>query len=431
MRQIFCRFIDRLDHVSIIFLIIFIFLFCRFVISYLLDFSSIYLMDFNVFYETGKYILRGGGNVYSNPNLPDFFKYAPVISLLLVPYGFFSMQVSSILWIISNIGFLMGCLYLIKKIFLKYNIQFRASIFILALLILIKAVTTEITLGQSDILLFLCVLGSLWAYGNQKRKHSAIFFSLAIAIKLPVLIFLIFFLFKRDFRFIGLTILAFILLNILTVLCLNPAAPLSLISSWISSIIQAGGNADIVIFRISNQSLYALIGRYFGTAENYGLNVLSLSNTLIMGISIMIGFLMLIFPFLLVRICNYKEHSDLFVLSILFILMNLFNPNCWLANNVTLFFPLIYCLVHLGIQKINFRNPNLYLIALCGVAIFFTHTKIWKLVNLYPYQGETYVSFVFKIWPLFNILLYFLVITNYVLREEAANKHSLRQMSDG
>ena len=154
--------------------------------------------DFVVYYEAAKMFLSGW-NPYLGLVTRSFpFNYPPISLLFLFPLGFFDYAVANILWNILSLGSVLLSIWLIREIAgspKKYFI-------LLAIFFTFFFFPVKFNLGNAQInhfLLLFCSL-SLYFYHRDRKNFSALFLSLAIGIKLAPVIFLLYFVIRRDWR---------------------------------------------------------------------------------------------------------------------------------------------------------------------------------------------------------------------------------------
>ena len=223
MNKLYKKFVIIKKEQLVLFLIFLILLF-RFAFKGFFG-DSIDPLDFHVLYETAKSYLNGQTNLYHLAYGGGmYFKYAPFSILLCIPWGFLPYKLSIVIWLVLHAVFFIMSLWIMRLIFDYYKITLHPLLYLCGLVSIIKAVTIVFNAGQVDILIFLLVLLSIYAHLHGKNIISSLMLALAFSIKLPALIFIIFFILRKDIRSVFFTLAWIILLNTFA----------SFIISWIS-----------------------------------------------------------------------------------------------------------------------------------------------------------------------------------------------------
>lgn len=160
------------------------------------------LLDFGVYYYSAQSILAHT-NPYLNPQLFTQASYPPVTFLFITPLAILPIDVASKIWIALSVGsFLASLLFLYKTV--SVPVIKIACIFLAVVL----SFPFKFTMGMGQInLMVLLVLSASIFFLKKRMQLSAFLLSIAIILKLFPAFLLIWFLFKRQFRYIVFTIL--------------------------------------------------------------------------------------------------------------------------------------------------------------------------------------------------------------------------------
>ncbi len=156
--------------------------------------------------------LAAGENIYVDEIFP--YLYPPFLAFLLTPLIHVSPGAAKLLWYLANIGFIVLSFALLFEL-ARPQPGKRILLTFLSLLFTLRFLGDSTHRGQVNILiLFLCVL-TLYFFSRARLGWAALFLAMAIAIKLTALLLAAYFLFKRKFRFCGLTAVCLVLVLLL------------------------------------------------------------------------------------------------------------------------------------------------------------------------------------------------------------------------
>ncbi|MBI3019621.1 MAG: DUF2029 domain-containing protein [Deltaproteobacteria bacterium] len=368
-------------------------------------------MDFKVYHYTAQAFLSGNMDIYNVAYQPNFyFKYAPMWGLFFMPFGFFSLQTGSIIYELLNLILVIANLHIIGLILKYYKIIFHPILYVIGMLVLSNVIVSDIMQGQQNFLVSYLVLLALYAYlKKQWYAFSALLLSSAVSLKLPALIFLFFFLKKRDIRMLLWILIFFISTNVISAALLNPAQPFKLFLDWFNVLFTSN---SLLLFNDGTRSVFTLFGRYLSDITRFHLNFLSLSKFTVKGLAMILGFMMTLislFPLFRSKRENLGK-EELVTLSTLMILMVLFNPSVWSVNYSSLLFPVIYALILSRYILLKPAYSSFYLLFSLLICNWFMHKKAWALLGMKVFQGTSELDSVFLPLPIFGILLYIFLI---------------------
>jgi len=287
--------------------------------------------DFNVVHRAGTRILHKE-NLYNFQDGHYLYKYSPFFALLVAPIGLLPRSVAGFFWLLG----MCVCLFFVIKMAKKMIIGDKpppAYFYLLSLLLASKFLVREITLGQTDFLIFLLIFLSLYFVQHEKEFLAGIFLALSILIKPTSLIFIPYFLYKRRFR---LTVSA---ITMSLVLLLVPSfvygfwGNMNLLSGW-KTIMSV--SSPPLLANDMNQSIFAFFYRLF-TSAPYEVNILNLSYTAVNAliyvtiISLFISLLFLNRKSKLIEE-SFVHHKESVEYALLFTFMALFSPLGWFQN---------------------------------------------------------------------------------------------------
>lgn len=364
--------------------------FIRLIITQLHDHK---VWDFTAFYVYGKVALSGNNfylpesfqAVFNTIDIPPLdytafigevinvgFVYPPPTILLFTPLGFFSYQTALTCWIIFNLFFIIGCIYLSYDLFLK-KYKLNGFLLVTILFVLFQPVKSTIIFSQTNfIVLFFLLL--MRKYSD--KNFSGIFLAFAFFTKPYMIIFGLYFLVRKLWKpiiycivtsliLVGITILFFGIDPFSSYLFDNPAKRLP---------------TDTFSY-FMNQSLNAVLLR---------LHVISLGNSIYIYLALATIIVTLFYLFYLIRkklydyiwptlllvgLILYPGTLNYYGTLLLFIIFQFFDEEKDLGFNMFITIPLIAISYFLG---------AFYLfICLC----FLLMIIILKSLNLKIFQG--------------------------------------------
>lgn len=363
----------------------------RFPIHFL--FETPFLMDFELFRQLAVRLLSDGATALYQPvgTAQAVFKYAPLWALFWLPFGWLSSQAGSVVWSLCNVVWLSVTLWLSSRLCRAAGLRVWPITPLLIVALLSRVLSAEFLNGQTDLLWSVLTVVAIWAAWAQRPWLAAVGFSLAISLKLPAAIFLLYLAARQHWRLLGRTVMIGVGLNLLGAALLRPAEPLTLFREWYATLRLSGPDRA---FEIGAQSLLALVAR-FGSENPYGLHVIALSPTAVVGVTLFVQAglfgLLLLRPSPAMRSLRWLLDS-----AVLMIFMAAFSPTCWMATYSTLVFPLVVALAVLAsAPRATLRYPP----ALAGMlltALFslLLHRKIWRAIGITAIQTESYTYLV-------------------------------------
>lgn len=157
--------------------------------------------DFVVYYEAAKMFLQGL-NPYKGLITRTFpFNYPPPSLLFLWPLAFFDFRTANILWNILSLVCVLISVWVLLKISTSYRKLPLVIVFlILSFLFTVPFFPVKFNIGNAQInhfILLFCVLG-IYFYQSGKKNLSAFFLAFATGIKFAPVIFVLYFILKKD-----------------------------------------------------------------------------------------------------------------------------------------------------------------------------------------------------------------------------------------
>ena len=231
--------------------------------------------DFDTYYYAGRDILTDV-SVYTEHEGISPYIYPPFFACLIAPLTLLSMEAASVFWYILNLAlFFLSLLLSFRLIFngklkgINPNALLSAPV-ILFFIITIGLFIDNISMLQANISILFLVLAGLYFFKKKMDLPASFFLGLAISIKVIPILFLIYFIVKREFKMAVFTALWTGLFSYVV-----PAAFMGADNAWVSldmwsksmlfKSMSNNPNFDMLIYMFNpqNQSVTASFSRWF------------------------------------------------------------------------------------------------------------------------------------------------------------------------
>lgn len=305
-------------------IIILVFIYVSYVFIYSVIQSLLHpaVWDFTAFYLYGKvaasghnfYLPENFQNVFYSLDLPalDYtefiresvnvgFFYPPPTIFLFVPLGFFSYNTALLGWLIFNLFFAIGSIYLIYNIFFQ-PYKLYGLLLVAILFFLFPPVISTVFFSQTNfILLFLLLLMKKYS----EKKFAGIILALACFVKPYMIIFGLIFLLRKQWKTIIYCILTSLVLCVITMLTFGFAPFLSYIFNNASKRLPIAAFSENI-----NQSLQAVLLRH---------QLITMNNPIIYAIIVIIVLMLTIFYLIYLKRRNLYDYMWLVLLMVVLI----------------------------------------------------------------------------------------------------------------
>ncbi|OGF49998.1 MAG: hypothetical protein A2231_03565 [Candidatus Firestonebacteria bacterium RIFOXYA2_FULL_40_8] len=228
----------------------------------------------------------------------------------------------------------------------------KAGNYVLPLILGAVIICDNLWLGQANILSFFLCVSAIYNHLKERSWAVGLLIALAISVKLTPVLFLIYFLYKKDYEVFPWA-LGGLLIFMVFIPSLIYGVPKTLIylQDYIKLVIMPFANNDVAIrgttgFWHSNQSIDGFLGRHFtdfGKTHYHGLhNIIDPANFTLVQIK-KIGLIIKAVLVLLAALAftgNKKNNPHLlkFEFALMFLLILFISPASWLNHFVTVFF---------------------------------------------------------------------------------------------
>ena len=357
-----------------------------------------YLMDFEVYRATALRVLHHDAAhlyapVYSSQAL---FKYAPVWAWVSAPFGWLSDHAGGVAWSTISVLCFVLTLWLGNRLCRRQGLAAWAAAPLLVPLLMARFLIEEFLNGQADALLGLLLVGALDGVSRKRWWWASAAVALAISLKLPAALLLIYFALRRAWPVAGRTVVCFLAINLAGALWLNPSNPFGVFRAWFD-VLRASG-ADRA-FEIGSQSFVALLSRFL-TNDGYHLNLLALSRSTVVWIAVALQAAAVLA--LALRPGSRLGERRLVIDGALVAGMAVvFSPTCWLATYTLLAFPLLVAIALFCTQPHRIcRDWLSAALMIATVALsWFMQKKAWWMLGIRRIGQEEYTYEVAMIAP--------------------------------
>ena len=156
------------------------------------------LYDAEVMHRTARQ--HGSGRINADGQVTACLPCGPpLLYVLFIPLTYLSFRTAAIVWLVLSVGTWFGSVVMIRRL-LGLGKDCAFSLLVLVMALNFEPMSTHYVLGQDTALTFLLILSSIVAFRSGHRLVGALAFSGAVLLKLTPVIFLGYFLLKRQYR---------------------------------------------------------------------------------------------------------------------------------------------------------------------------------------------------------------------------------------
>ena len=327
--------------------------------------------DFDTYYYAAKDVLSGS-SVYSDHEDVSPYIYPPFFACLITPLGFFSLPVASFMWYLLNVVFFLFTLLISYGLIFErksiYAVQGSILFLPKALFVILVSVffLDNISMLQVNIFVLFLILLGLYNFKKNRDISAGLLLGAAISVKVIPILFLAYFVVKRELRtavsiFLGTLVFCFGV----PLLFMGPEGAWRSFLMWNDSMFLRSvtfvPNPDMIItmFNPQNQSVTALFSRilirndftilhfkrmaheYYPFLINW---TFALTREQALCISKIFTFCLafLTFIYCLRRISDRKAYSLNYEFALIFLISLIMNPILKTQQMAFLLFPLFF-----------------------------------------------------------------------------------------
>jgi hypothetical protein len=213
--------------------------------------------DFKVYQRAAQRALAGE-SMYQLSD-PHRYLYAPVVTLLFLPFAVLPSLAGRILWLAFNFALVVSIFRITASLLFP---QGRAPPGFHALLLLLSSrfIDNNLGHGQMNLLLLWLVLGAYRLAADRRYEVAGLALAAAIATKLIPIVFVVQIVLHRQWRFAAWTALGVCFLAVIPVVWWGSAYPL-LLQQWVVVVVDQSGHYEMG--NKINQSISAFAYRLF------------------------------------------------------------------------------------------------------------------------------------------------------------------------
>ncbi len=216
--------------------------------------------DFYVYYDAGKKFMVLEDNLYRPGQISGMINhYPPVFSMLMVPLALLPPVVAAYIFFVIKVLFTVWAFKVMPKLFPGGKV--KPIVYALGFLTALRFFNDDFKLGQVNVLIFDFIIIGLAMFKDKKLFTAALFMVLATTIKIYPGIFLFYFLFRKEYKFVLISSVMLLVLNALPAVFYLDRFPPLFGYFLQDSIFNAASDPNS---GIANQSIFALIMRFFG-----------------------------------------------------------------------------------------------------------------------------------------------------------------------
>jgi hypothetical protein len=166
--------------------------------------------DFTSYLLSAKALL-GGGNPYDTGS-PFVYIYPLFLAFVLIPLSFLPYWLATLVWYLLNLSALIiACDISIDYLFKQWGLKKERALLppvVIMLLLMSEIIQNHLLNGQVNFIVaaLMVLFFKYFHYRNKKRWWAALFLAMAISIKLVPLILIGYILFRKDIKFLTVTI---------------------------------------------------------------------------------------------------------------------------------------------------------------------------------------------------------------------------------
>lgn len=221
------------------------------------DFNSYYLSAWATQHGMNAYDFSTLQSLAAEMHVPKVtdYRYPPFYTLLLLPLSFVPYPVAAILWRVLNLALILLAVWLIVKT-LSLRLDARNALVIGLIVFNFDPLVYNLAIGQINLVILILLTGAAFAWTRQRHGLGGVLLALAASIKVAPAVFLLYFLWKKGFRFVLSAIAATVAFAGLGFLALGEQATRTFIK-----VVTSFAQEDTAW--IGNQSLRGFLARIF------------------------------------------------------------------------------------------------------------------------------------------------------------------------
>jgi hypothetical protein len=382
--------------------------------------------DFIGYVNAGNAIINGT-NVYLDPlnTWPPFFSIFSTILAYgdqLSPYGV------RFIWLT---GIIISLYYICKlsiqfttslklNLFNKNKLKIQEPLVVIPILIMLRYIMDNMANVQINVYLLLCSILMLKYYLEDKLKWVGFFLGLIISLKVYPIVFLLFFIYKRELKTVAWTFLFIAIFNAIPFIIFGIETALENYSFWIEKVAKGS-----VFSTHRNQSLYAFLTRLLSTepSGSITISIAELSAESVKKINYLIIAIISIIPAFIFRkkINNKLSMKPILEFAFIFAAIPVISPLAWKAYFIFLWLP--YLIIYLVLFRLEYNISSRKLSFLKGV---FYVSLVLTVFSTEAFAGGYFSDVLETLGAItFGTILIIILLTSFYIDYKKINFDSL------
>lgn len=367
--------------------------------------------DFFPTHYAAQHILEKGNVIYRDIGMSAQYTRSPIFALILYPLGLLPRNVASFIWSLLSTAALASIFILCEKLFVKDNRKrnlFWIYVPGLTLAFLSRPLLSQYLLGQVDFIMLAFIMFSLFFKEKGRLILSALFLVLAISIKLTPLIFLLYFLLKKEFKLCAIIVSFMAAFMFIPAIFVSWGQNLVLLSGWFHNLNLFYPHEATTPQDCWYQSLYFFYKR-FVFSDSFNLSLFKAPPIFAQ----YLNYLTFAAMMTLLLIKSKKSIKDnglpaqLIDYNILIISMTIFSPLAADYGYINLAVPIVFFLYFFKELRLYRSALFVVLAILFSVFNYFTGTKPFRMLGIETIRGQGYCYLVLMtvVWQALILLL--------------------------
>ena len=205
-----------------------------------------HLFDFEVYYTAGQSLLygqtsdgeRGRTDLYSE----DFasgkimdYRYPPFFLVALIPLWMLPAKSAAFVWVLLSALSIIACTLILNSA--KPIDKHKVAVRVITVLIVAQYFVMVVHYGNAHLIAISLLFAALFFYLRKKLPLAGLLMALAITIKLTPLIILPYFVLKKQWRLLALTVLFLLVINLIPSFYFGFAKNTELLKTWYTHVV--------------------------------------------------------------------------------------------------------------------------------------------------------------------------------------------------
>ncbi|MBI1871153.1 MAG: DUF2029 domain-containing protein [Chlamydiae bacterium] len=230
--------------------------------------------DFDIFYKGAHAIIFGYSPYYLDPGeVFTPFRYPPSFALLFSPLALLPQGVAKEIWYAMNVFSFILTMILLWKMRKGWGLSEKEGVrsFLIAFLLSLPFIVYHLSVGQSKLFMLFFLVASFYAVEKGKDFWGGLCLIISVVIYFPLILFILFFFLKRNFKFLFGVVLGIVLwFYILPSFFFGIKGNILFLKEWYQTLVgpylahpESFGHESSGILKLSSQSLPSAFARLF------------------------------------------------------------------------------------------------------------------------------------------------------------------------